>query len=301
MRILLFGGGGQVGWELQRTLQGLGEVLAVDAPQCDLADPRAIRGAISGATPDLIVNAAAYTAVDRAESEPQVAMAVNGDAPGVMAEEARRTGAALIHYSTDYVFDGTKPAPYVETDTPNPQSAYGRSKLAGEQAIAASGAAHLVLRTSWVYAARGHNFVRTMLRLARERETLRVVDDQIGAPTWARTLAQVTALIVARCGHDRASVAAALADRGGLYHLSAGGETSWFGFAREIFALVPDARRNLRTLERTASADYPAPARRPANSRLACGRLEQAWSLQLPQWRQALKLCLEDSDILHGL
>jgi dTDP-4-dehydrorhamnose reductase len=252
-----------------------------------------VRETVRAAAPELLVNAAAYTAVDRAEDEPAAAFAINADAPALLAQEAQRRGAALIHYSTDYVFDGTKPEPYVEADPTGPLSVYGRSKLAGEQAIAASGAAHLVLRTSWVYATRGHNFLRTMLRLARSRAVLRVVDDQFGAPTWARTIAEATAMLLSRCMQDRAGVAGALAVRGGLYHATCSGATSWLEFAREIFALVPDAERQLRSLEPISSAEYSTAARRPANSRLSCAKLQQEWALELPHWQRALARCLD--------
>jgi dTDP-4-dehydrorhamnose reductase len=294
MRILLVGCNGQVGWELQRTLPLLGDLTAVDLDTCDLTQPAQVREVVRAAAPQLIVNAAAYTAVDQAEGQEALALAINSEAAGLLAGEARRLGAAIVHYSTDYVFDGGKTAPYVETDQPNPLSVYGRSKLAGERAVAASGAPHLLLRTSWVYAARGGNFVRTMLRLARSREVLRVVDDQVGAPTWARTLAEATALIIARCGTDGESVAQALAERGGLYHVTAAGETTWFGLAREIFAQVPDPQRRLRSLEAITTAEYPTAARRPANSRLSCARLQQVWGLHPPPWKQALELCLQD-------
>jgi dTDP-4-dehydrorhamnose reductase len=294
MRILVAGRDGQVGWELQRALQPLGEVVAIDRDNCDLTQPAQLRQAVRAARPELIVNAAAFTAVDRAEDEPALARALNAEAPALLAEEARRLGAALVHYSTDYVFDGRKPQPYVEDDATGPLSVYGRTKLEGEQAVAAAGVPHLVLRTSWVYAARGHNFVRTMLRLARSRDELRVVDDQVGAPTWARTLAEATLAIVARCGGGRERIAEAFAARGGLYHLTARGETSWHGFAAEIFALAADPQRRLRALRAIPTSAYPTPAARPANSRLCCDRIEQAWSLRLPDWREALRLCLAE-------
>ena len=198
MRILVTGANGQVGWELQRTLQTLGDVVACDRGTLDLSDPDSIRGKVREIRPDVIVNAGAYTAVDRAESEPELAMAVNGVAPGVLAEEAKQLGALLLHYSTDYVFDGTKAEPYLESDAPNPVSVYGSSKLAGEKAVEAVGGAYLIFRTSWVYGGRGKNFLLTMLRLAGEREELRVVDDQFGAPTWCRTIAEATAQVVAK-------------------------------------------------------------------------------------------------------
>ena len=223
-RILLTGKNGQVGWELQRTLAPLGEVVVLDRRQLDLSDPDQIRERVREISPDLIVNAAAYTAVDRAEAEPEPAMAVNGTAPGLLAEEAKRIGAAIIHYSTDYVFDGAKTTPYTEEDAPNPLNVYGRTKLAGEQAVQAAGVPHLILRTSWVYGMRGKNFLLTILRLAREREELKIVDDQIGAPTWSRTIAEATAQILT-------SGAWPVSGASGIYHLTASGSTSWYGFA----------------------------------------------------------------------
>lgn len=297
MRILLTGRNGQVGWELERSLQPLGEIIAVGRAECDLAKPAQVREVIRTARPDLIVNAAAYTAVDKAESEPALAQAINGDAPGLMAEEAKRLGAALIHYSTDYVFDGRKSAPYVETDATNPLSVYGRTKLAGEQAIAASGAAHVILRTSWVYAARGKNFVRTILRLARERETLEVVGDQWGAPTWARTIAEATATLIGRAGLDGHGVAGPLSELRSTFHLTATGATTWFGFANAVVEAVPDPARRLRLLVPIPSSAYQANASRPANSRLDCSRFIQDWHVQLPAWRVALAECVSDTDL----
>jgi dTDP-4-dehydrorhamnose reductase len=239
-------------------------------------------------TPDVIVNAAAYTAVDRAESEPELARAINAIAPGVLAEEAARLDAVLVHYSTDYVFDGAKPAPYVESDPPSPLSVYGRTKLEGERAIGASGCRHLTLRTSWVYGARRQNFLLTMLRLAGERRSLRIVDDQIGAPTWCREIAQATASLLAR-----PELAARSAD--GLYHLTAAGATSWFGFARAIFESPEMARLRVTppALEAIPASAYPVAARRPANSRLDCGRLVRA-GIRLAPWDAALGRCLRE-------
>ncbi len=289
MKILITGRNGQVGWELQRALAPLGQIAALDRAQLDLADPDSIRQAVRHAGPDLIVNAGAYTAVDKAEQEPDLAMAVNGTAPGVLAEEARRLGAAIIHYSTDYVFDGRKNAPYEEIDAPNPQGVYGASKLAGEKAVAAVGAPHLTLRTSWVYGLRGKNFLLTMLRLAGERDELRVVDDQIGAPTWSRMIAEATAAIVAQ-GHAHGGIARLLADRGGLYHLTAGGQTSWFGFASAIVAHAPKQPR----MTPITTAEYPLPAKRPAYSVMSSARLERAFGIALPDWRAALALCMQE-------
>ena len=296
LRILITGPDGQVGWECRRSLQTLGQVLSVGRAHCDLSRADAIRAAVRDASPDLIVNTAAYTAVDRAESEPDLARAVNADAPAVLAEEARRLGAALIHLSTDYVFDGTKPAPYIESDACNPLSVYGRSKLDGELAILASGAAALILRTSWVYATRGHNFLRTIVRLAREREELRIVDDQWGAPTWARSIAEAIAVIAARAGRDRATIAASLAERGGLFHMTAAGRTNWHQFAQRLLQRIADPERRLRSIAAIPSRDYPTPAHRPTNSVLDCTRLAGLWGVALPPWDVALDLAVEGDE-----
>jgi dTDP-4-dehydrorhamnose reductase len=296
MRILLLGSAGQVGWELRRTLAPLGDVVRVDRQQADLTDKDAVRRAVRTAEPALIVNAAAYTAVDRAESEPEVARAVNGEAPGVLAEEARRLGAALVHFSTDYVFDGKKSAPYTEDDPTSPLSAYGASKLEGERAIQAVGGAYVILRTSWVYGMRGQNFLLTMCRLARERPALRIVDDQTGAPTWSRMIAETTALIVARAARSGTS----FGDTSGVYHLTAGGATTWFGFAREILrnhgAL---GIANAPTLDPIPTAEYPTLARRPANSLLDNDKLRHAFGLTLPAWDEGLRMCVEEGARSH--
>lgn len=291
LRILIPGKTGQVGWELQDALAPLGTVIALDASQMDLANPDSVRRAIRDAQPEIIVNAAGYTLVDKAEAEPELAMQINGLAPGIMAEEARRLGAALVHYSTDYVFDGTKNGPYTEDDKPNPLSAYGRSKLAGEQAIRGSGAPHLIFRTSWVYAARGQNFVRTMLRLGRERSELRIVDDQVGAPTWARFIAQATAQVLRQLGDGHK----AIRDRAGIYNLTATGAVSWYGFASAIFV---EAQAQLGmtppNLIPITTAEYPLPARRPANSRLDNSKLTRAFGLTPPSWNKMLKACMHE-------
>ena len=287
MRILITGSHGQVGWELVRCLAPLGEVVALDHAGLDLADPAAVRRAVAEARPAVVVNGGAYTAVDRAEAEEAIATRINGDAPGVLAEEAARLGAALIHYSTDYVFDGTKQGPYREDDPVAPVNAYGRSKLAGERAVAAVGGAYLILRTSWVYAARGHNFPATILRLAGERDELRIVDDQIGAPTWARWIAEGTGAILAA---GRGDPAGYLAERGGCYHLACGGATSWYGFARELLAVAGGGGR-VATLVPIATAEYPTPAARPANSRLECARLAETFGIRLPAWEEGVRLC----------
>jgi dTDP-4-dehydrorhamnose reductase len=271
LRILLTGRNGQVGWELERKLAPLGEVIATDRATLDLADPDAIRRVVREAKPQIIVNAAAYTAVDKAESEPELAMRINGSAPGILAEEAKRLGALLVHYSTDYVFDGEKATPYVEDDPPNPINVYGRSKLEGERAIQASGCKHLILRTSWVYGARGRNFLLTILRLAKEKSPLRIVDDQVGAPTSSGALARATAQALRPGAH-------------GLYHLSAAGAVSWCGFARAILA-----RAGIDTaVVAIRSEDYPTAARRPRNSLLDCSRLRARLGVALAPWEELL-------------
>lgn len=296
MKILLTGRNGQVGYELERSLQGLGEIVAVDAGQMDLTNPGQIREVIRLVKPGLIVNPAAYTAVDQAESEPELAMRINGEAPAIIAEEAKRLGAAMIHYSTDYVFDGSKSGPYTEDDAPNPVSVYGRSKLVGEEAVRAAGIPHLVLRTSWVYGMRGKNFLLTMLRLARERDELRIVDDQHGAPTWCRTIADTTAHIVTRLSRPNNGSIDLEQDlwkaRSGLYHLTAQGQTTWHGFAQTIVARSAIDKKPLVTPIKTR--DYPMPAKRPANSVLSCGRLTKAFC-RLPDWDSALRLCQDEA------
>jgi dTDP-4-dehydrorhamnose reductase len=271
LKILLVGRNGQVGRELARSLAPLGEVQALGRDQLELTDPKAIRKTVRAAAPEVIVSAAAYTAVDRAESEPDLAFSVNANAPGILATEAARLGALLVHYSTDYVFDGTKSSPYTEADAPHPLNVYGASKLAGEQAIAASGCRYLILRTSWVYGPHGSNFMLTILRAARERPELRVVDDQVGAPTSSLAIARGTAQVL-RAGGE------------GLYHMSAGGKTSWCGFARAILA-----RARLETPVVPISSDeYPAAARRPRNSVLDNSRLGAAFGVTLAPWEEGL-------------
>lgn len=298
MKILLLGKDGQVGWELQRALAPLGTVTAFDRHGCDLADGEAVRKCVREAKPDVIVNAAAYTAVDRAESERDLAWAINATAPGLLAEEARAQGATLVHYSTDYVFDGTKAGAYVEEDATAPMSEYGASKLAGEEAILASGCRHLIFRTSWVYAARGGNFARTMLRLARDRDSLRVVGDQFGAPTSAEMIADVTA----HCLRDvaRADGESKL----GLYHLVASGETTWHGYAQYVLQLAQGAGLALRCppeqVQSIATTDYPTPARRPANSRLNTNKLQNAFGLCLSEWTVHAQHALEEIFVQEG-
>jgi len=286
VRLLLLGRSGQVGWELERLLAALGEVIALDRDQCDLADADAVASRVRQTRPGAIINAAAYTGVDRAESEPELAYAVNATAPALLADEVRKLGAFLVHYSTDYVFDGSKRTPYVETDPPNPLQVYGKSKLAGEAAIRASGARHVILRASWVYAARGRNFLLTMLDKARKQEKLRVVADQRGVPTWARDIAQLTAAMLR------------LADRPeGTFHAAAAGEATWCEFAREIFRL---ARMPVQ-VEAIASADYPGPARRPMSSVLDSSLLERSTGIAaIGDWRERLS-ALDDLEVLRDL
>jgi len=293
-RILLTGPNGQVGWELQRSLASLGEVIAADRQRLDLRNPDQIRKLVREIEPHLIVNAAGYTAVDKAEDEPELAMVINSAAPGVLAEEAKRVGAAIIHYSTDYVFDGSGEQAWREDDETGPLNVYGRSKLAGEQAIRAVGVEHLILRTSWVYGLHGNNFVKTMLRFGAERTALSVVVDQIGAPTSARVLADVTAQILAQA---RGDVVAMLNERGGTVHLTCGGETSWHGFAEEIFRLARTRGHSLTVQGVTSvtTENYPTRARRPRNSRLDCRRLRERFCLQPPAWEQALEHSFPDS------
>jgi dTDP-4-dehydrorhamnose reductase len=298
MRLLVTGANGQVGWELDRSLAALGNVVALDRWQCDLSRPERLPELIRGLKPDVIVNAAAYTAVDEAEREERLATTVNGTAVDVMAQEARRIGALLVHYSTDYVFDGLKATPYTEEDSPRPVNAYGRSKLKGEIAVRQAGGCHLILRTSWVYGARGRNFLRTMLRLMREREELRIVADQVGAPTSAGQIAQATAAVIAAAVRERADGRFA----SGLFHLTASGATSWHGFAAAIMegatqdAVLAAGRAPgcAPRLVPIASEDYPCPAARPKNSRLAGDRLRQRFGIALPCWKEGLSLCLEE-------
>ncbi|MHB1668129.1 dTDP-4-dehydrorhamnose reductase [Thiomonas sp.] len=295
--ILLLGADGQLGWELRRALLPLGSVLAMNRTQADLGDLPALRATLEREQPDIIVNAAAYTAVDKAESEPGLAARINAEAPKLLADYAAAHQAWLVHYSTDYVFDGTKPAPYTELDAPKPRSVYGRSKLAGEQAIAASGCRHFMFRTSWVYAARGGNFAKTMLKLAREREHLRVVADQFGAPTSAELIADVTALALHRVRTD-ATFATAVWTQPGLYHLTASGSTSWHGYAQFVLQQAAAQGVALRcaaeAVEPIATVDYPLPAPRPANSRLDCDRLQATLGIALPQWQLQVQRMLAE-------
>lgn len=289
-RILLTGANGQVGWELRRTLATLGEVTAVDSSRLNLADADAIRRMVDTLRPAIIVNPAAYTAVDKAESERQAAYAVNATAPGILAEEAKKIGAMLVHYSTDYVFDGSGQQAWKEADASGPLNVYGASKLAGEEAIRASGCQHLIFRTSWVYGLRGGNFLLTMRRLMKERAELKIVADQIGAPTWCRSLAEATAQVLAQVASPW--VGADKPQPWGVYHMTNAGETSWHGFAEAIRQL-DQLSVNLLPIP---SADYATPARRPLNSRLDNGKLARAFGISLPDWQTALKLCLDRAE-----
>ena len=294
IRVLVTGARGQVGTEVARELAGRAEVVAHDRSTLDLANVEEIAARVREARPDVIVNCAAYTAVDRAESEPALARTVNAVAPGILGEEAKRAGALLVHYSTDYVFDGTKRGAYTETDGTNPVSVYGRTKLEGERAIVQSGCRHVILRTSWVYGPHGANFMLTMLRLAATRDELRVVDDQRGAPTSARAIARLTRELLDRNG-DTDEIARRevdeVAGHAGIYHATAAGETTWFGFAQAIF----DEARRKRVPGRSprlvaiTTAEYPTPARRPANSVLSSARLQSTFGVAIADWRRGLE------------
>lgn len=295
MTILLLGKNGQVGWELQRALAPLGNVIALDRNGqdglCgDIGNLDGLRGTIEQIKPDLLVNAAAYTAVDQAQSEPELAATLNHHAPALMAELMKALGGCLIHYSTDYVFDGSGNQPWQETDTTGPLNVYGATKLAGEQAIQASGCAHLIFRTSWVYASRGNNFAKTMLRLGKERETLNVINDQIGAPTGVELIADVTAHALRQWQHQP--------DISGIYHLAAQGETSWYDYARYVFDWAKSAGLPLalQSVNPIPSEDYPAPAIRPKNSRLDCNKLKTTFNLQLPDWKQGVNRMLQETN-----
>ena len=292
MNILLTGKNGQVGFELQRSLAPLGRIVAVDQQECDLADPDSIRNLVAEVRPAIIVNPAAYTAVDKAESEPALAGAINGIAPGVLAEEAARIGALLVHFSTDYVFDGTKAGAYQESDTPDPKSVYGRTKLSGERAVERGGADHLIFRTSWVFGAHGANFAKTMLRLAAERSEMNVVADQFGAPTPAALLADVTAQVIGRYVREGRT-----GFPFGLYHLVASGKTTWHEYACVVVAAAKAAGRPLKLdidhIRAITTAEYPLPAQRPANSELDCSLLRNTFGLELPSWQSGLDHVLQ--------
>ena len=293
MKILLFGKNGQLGWELNRSLQPLGEIVVLDIEEVDFSEPESLRQIVQDESPDVICNAVAYTAVDKAEEDEKLALNINGVAPGVLAEEALKLGALLIHYSTDYVFDGTKASPYVETDTPNPVNAYGRTKLAGELAVQSSGCDYLILRTSWVYASRANNFMLTMLKLAQEREELSIVSDQIGAPTTARLIADTTILCLQQVMKER--IAGIFSSD--LYHLTASGHTSWHGFTKEIISLANQSAKlqlTIKDIKAIPTSDYPTPAVRPMNSQLALTKLESIFTVIMPNWKESLSVCIAE-------
>ena len=304
LRLLITGANGQVGWHLQRTLAPMGEVLPIDIQEVDLTDLNAVSRTVRDFAPDIVVNAAAYTAVDKAESEPELARAINVAAPGKIAEECARTGALLVHYSTDYVYDGNKPTPYEENDATGPLSVYGQTKLEGDQAIMASGCAHIILRTTWVYDIRGKNFLRTALRLAREKEELRMVGDQFGAPTWARGLAESTTIILARLLERKR---ATRSWQSGLFHLTASGQTSWAGFAQailedyeELLAWPAETGEfggplKAKRVVAITTEQYQTPARRPRNSVLSNAKIQAAFGIVLPDWRAQLRLAMQDA------
>jgi dTDP-4-dehydrorhamnose reductase len=295
--LLVLGSNGQVGFELRRSLSPLGPVIARDRTACNLAHPDDIRRVLREVRPDVIVNAAAYTAVDKAESEAELAHAINGTAPGILAEEAKALGSLLVHYSTDYVFDGTKASSYVETDAPNPQSVYGKSKLAGEQAILAVGGDALIFRTCWVAGVHGGNFAKTMLRVARERNSLRVVADQHGAPTTASLIADVTAHAIARRRFSNADVGAMT----GVFHLAASGVATWHSYAIEVVRYAASRGAVLKAgvdaIEAISTAEYPLPAPRPCNSMLDTSKLRQRFGVFLPDWKSGIHHMLDQ--LLH--
>src|SRR5260370_5765567 len=288
--ILIIGKIGQVGWELRRTLAPIARTVSVDFPDIDLTNGASIVKGVRDTRPQVVVNAAAYTAVDKAETEPDKCHQINGVAPGVLAEEAKKLSALLVHYSTDYVFDGTKTTPYTEDDQPNPLGAYGRAKLAGDQAVLQIDGQHLIFRLCWVYGARGQNFMLTMMRLAREREKLRVVSDQFGCPTWSRLIAETTGLALKQVLASPEPGAFK-----GVYHLAASGQTSWHGFAEAIVRHMPAEGRKCKAIEAITTPEYPLPAKRPAYSILSCQKLQQTFSLHLPDWQESLEQVLEKS------
>lgn len=287
--ILLTGAAGQVGWELQKTLKQIGKVHAFDRKTLDLQNPAMIREVVRQMRPDIIVNAAAYTAVDLAESNQEAAHDVNALAPKILAEEAKHLGALLVHYSTDYVFDGNSRKPYKEEDSTNPLNVYGKTKLEGEKFIQEAGGKYLIFRTSWVYGMRGKNFLLTMLRLAKEKETLRIVSDQLGSPTWCYSIAEATAKILSNCFQNKEFTS-------GLYHLSSSGVTSWHGFAEAIFdsiALSESPNLKIPNLVKIATEEYPLPAKRPLYSALSHDKLNRVFNVAMPDWNDALKCCIE--------
>jgi dTDP-4-dehydrorhamnose reductase len=297
-RILLTGATGQVGGQLLKLLGALGEVVAPAREQMDLADAGSVREAIRRVRPRWIVNPGAYTAVDKAESEPELAYAINAEAVKVIGEQAQAIGAGVIHFSTDYVFDGSGDVPYRETDATGPVSVYGASKLAGEKALAESGAGHLIFRTSWVYGGVGKNFLLTILKLAREREVLRVVGDQHGAPSWSRDLARMTVHAIEKCevAANGPALADVLADVGGVYHAAGAGETTWYGFAAEAVRLRRKAEPEVRfaEIEAITTDEYPTPAKRPFNSRMNCSKLAEGFGWTMMDWKESLRKVLSE-------
>jgi dTDP-4-dehydrorhamnose reductase len=295
LRILVTGRDGQVGSELVRSMGSLGELKSTNRAELDLTSDEAIAAVVRAFKPDLIVNAAAYTAVDKAESEPELARRINHDAVATLAAEAKSVGAAVIHYSTDYVFDGAKTSPYTEDDVTHPLSVYGKTKLAGEQVLAAAGIPYLVLRTSWVYGATGKNFLLTILRLAQQKPELRIVADQTGAPTWSRDIAEATAAIAAKWLPGRAN--------SGVFHLTACGSTTWHGFASQAIRLLseahPDQHEKLARLIPISTAEYPTAAVRPKNSQLDCSKLAAAFHCRLPKWDDSLAKVMEEYELAH--
>ncbi len=301
LKIVIVGRNGQLAWEANQRFQGLGQIICLGRPELDLLDLNAVREEIRRIKPSVIVNAAAYTAVDQAESEPEAAMKINSEAPAAMAEEAKRLDALFITYSTDYVFDGKSATPYMETDPTAPLNVYGASKLSGERAVEAVGVSSLIFRTSWVYGARGKNFLKTILKLATERPELRIVDDQVGAPTWSRDLADATRKIieqlVAESSSARTSISDALGDRRGIYHMTAAGSISWYGFAAAILEEMGKrglSRGTLAKLVSIPSSEYPTPAARPHNSRLCNEKLKNAFDVTLPPWPESLAAVMNE-------
>jgi dTDP-4-dehydrorhamnose reductase len=301
LKIVIVGRNGQLAWEANQRFQGLGEVICVGRPEVDLTNIEGLRAEIRRIAPSVLVNAAAYTAVDQAESEPEAAMKINSEAPAVMAEEAKRLGALFITYSTDYVFDGKSASAYSETDHTAPLNVYGASKLSGERAVEAVGGSYLIFRTSWVYGARGKNFLRTIAKLAAERPELRIVDDQVGAPTWSRDLADATRKIieqlVTKSATEKTPIGEALGNRHGIYHMTAGGSVSWCGFAATIVEEMGKRglfKDNLAKVVPIPASDYPTPAARPQNSRLCNDKLKSTFGVKLPQWRTSLGAVMDE-------
>jgi len=291
MKIVLIGNNGQLGWEFQRTLPTLGEVIALGREKLDVSDLEALQTILTNLQPELIVNASAYTNVDQAEMEPALAIQVNANAPGVMAETAHKLGAVLIHYSTDYVFDGKKNSPYIESDTTNPLNMYGKSKCIGEENIKQVGGAYLILRTSWVYSLRGNSFVNKVLAWSRKNTLLKIVSDQISNPTWARKLAETTTQAMIT---NKANLLEIIKDRRGIYHLAGGGFTSRFEWAKEILACDPNRTKQLvQSIEPVLSDEFPTPAPRPLFSALDCSKFSRVFNLRLPSWQESLQIAMQ--------